>query len=295
MTNEQRNSLFMESYYDYYFTEKKTKEEYSMEKFKKKYKFIPDKTKGGNDPRRGTIDPGNGHRIKVDFGKNKTRLIPTGCIPTKLPRTITTDDYEGHKKVTLSKQYFDRVKNQKRRDAILQHEIAHNELHLPSERMANNSTPEIIRSVIKDIFRVNDYDMNVPKVKKEYNSLCDDLIKENENKPTIKNVELRKQIIRKLKSYPEIKGSDHAGTHEYEADLYAATKSGVGNVKKGLNDISKHERENIKNFLRKRKHYSKNDADDYVNDLKSKEVRETRIRNKNLSNKELISKARKTY
>ena len=72
MTNEQRNSLFMESYYDSYFTEKKTKEEYSMDKFKKKYKFIPDKTKGGNDPRRGTIDPGNGHRIKVDFGKNKT-------------------------------------------------------------------------------------------------------------------------------------------------------------------------------------------------------------------------------
>ena len=41
MTNDQRNDLFMESYYDYYFTEKKTKEEYSMDKFKKKYKFIP--------------------------------------------------------------------------------------------------------------------------------------------------------------------------------------------------------------------------------------------------------------
>ena len=161
--------------------------------------------------------------------------------------------------------------------------------------MANNSTPEIIRSVIKDQFRVNGYDMNNPKIKKAYKSLCDDLIKENENKPTIKNVELRKQIFQKLKSYPEIKGSGHSATHEYEADLVAATKSGAGNVKKALDDVTKHERENMKKFLRKHKGYSKKNADDYVNDLKQKEHEETRIRNRNLNDKELISKARKTY
>ena len=299
MTNEQRNSLFMESYFDSYFTEKKTKEEYSMDKFKKKYKFIPDKTDGGNDPRRGTIDPGNGHRIKVDFGKNKSFTIKgytdENGKPFKVPRTIHIDTFSGESKVILTTQYFDRVKNQKRRDGLLQHEVAHNDLHFPSERMANNSTPKIIRNITKDLLIANDYDMNDPEVQKMYKSTCDELIKANKNKPTIKNVELRKQIFQKLKSYPGVKGSNHALAHEYEADLSAATKSGAGNVKKGTYDITKHEHKNINKFLRRHKGYSKKDADDYVNDLKQKEHEETRIRNRNLNDKELISKARKTY
>ena len=55
-----------------YFIEKKTKEEYARERFKKKYNYVPDKTKGRNDPYHGTITDDKGkiiHRFLNDrFG-----------------------------------------------------------------------------------------------------------------------------------------------------------------------------------------------------------------------------------
>ena len=50
-----------------YFIEKKTKEEYARERFKKKHNFIPDKTKGGNDPYHGTITDDKGKIIHRFF------------------------------------------------------------------------------------------------------------------------------------------------------------------------------------------------------------------------------------
>ena len=50
-----------------YFIEKKTKEEYARERFKKKYNYVPDKTKGGNDPYHGTITDDKGNIIHRFF------------------------------------------------------------------------------------------------------------------------------------------------------------------------------------------------------------------------------------
>ena len=299
MTNDQRNSLFMESYYDYYFTEKKTKEEYSMDKFKKKYKFIPDKTNGGNDPRRGTIDPGNGHRIKVDFGKNKTikfkSYVNQKGVYIPVARTIQISMMDGASKIILTSQYFDRVKNQKRRDALLQHEIAHDELHIPSERMANNSSLKIIKNTVTDVFRSNDYNVNNPFIKRQIIDITDDLMKKKNNNPTIKNAELRDEILKQIHRYSKSKTNNHESLQEYEADLYASARSGSKNLKKALHDNEKPELSNIRHFINKSKRLSQKERDSNFNTKKKDIHTEVIKRNKNLNRKELLVKSKDAY
>ena len=116
------------------FMEKKTREEYAREKFKKKHNFVPDQTKGGNDPNHGTFDRGDGTRRRVDMGKSKSVPVSSVDDPSEdidMPRATMVE--LGKPKNREPNYYLDRsffkLKNGKRREAILQHEVGHDKFH----------------------------------------------------------------------------------------------------------------------------------------------------------------------
>jgi len=95
------------------FEEKKTREQYAREKFKKKYKY---------DPKDSTIEV-DGKRIKVDIGNSRLIQLDGEYTPRATMSTIVGDD------MLITGNDFFKTKNQKRRDAILQHEIGHLKMH----------------------------------------------------------------------------------------------------------------------------------------------------------------------
>lgn len=106
------------------FTEKKTRNDYVRDRFKKKYKY---------DPKTNTIEV-NGDRIKVDMDDSYVRIIKdpeTGEIYDNDLRDGTSIEMHPNKDndlLILDKKFF-RLKNDKRREAILQHELGHRKLH----------------------------------------------------------------------------------------------------------------------------------------------------------------------
>ena len=114
---------FLDYLVDRYITEKKTREEYATDKFKKRYKFTPlshgDKT--------GVIEV-NGEKRIVDLD-TKNPLATANQYGKLVPsvRKTKSDVVDG--RITIGKEYFSRIKNQKRRDAILNHEIGHAKFH----------------------------------------------------------------------------------------------------------------------------------------------------------------------
>ena len=246
MTNERRIDLFMESYYDSYFTEKKTKEEYSMEKFKKKYKFIPDKTKGGNDPRRGTIDPGNGHRVKVDFGKNKTIIINDDS-DDKIHRKRKLAYNPSKNTIVIDDIFFNNIKDQKRRDAILQHEVGHSELHNVFINGRTNSNNKIIEDVLSDQLKDAGLNVDDPVLKSKIRLSAESIYRKiNSGENRIKNPDARLYIRNEARKIMK-KESEHESTDEYEADSYAVSPSGLKNFKKGFRDYNRKDNKKEKN------------------------------------------------
>ena len=113
----------LDSLVERYITEKKTREEYAVDKFKKRYKFEPDHD--GVDT--GTITV-NGEKYDIDM-KTKNPISARNDYVQSSPasRNTRSDLIDGH--ITIGKEYFSRIKNQQRRDALLNHEVAHTKFH----------------------------------------------------------------------------------------------------------------------------------------------------------------------
>lgn len=112
--------------YEYldYLVEKKTSEEYAVDKFKKRYKFIPDKP----GSKKGTITV-DGEKFKVDMDtKNPIMRSTVSGEEYILPR-YTGANLSDDNEIYLSREFFNRIKNQDRRDAVLNHEVGHLKLH----------------------------------------------------------------------------------------------------------------------------------------------------------------------
>lgn len=132
--------------YEYldYLVEKKTREEYAIDKFKKRYNYKP--LKGQTRGRRmGTIQV-DGEEYIVDLDpKNPIASNFAGGKEYFEPRiTMAANDT---KKITLGRSFFDSIKNQKRRDAILNHEIGHTKFH--STRPKNKMSKEDREKTVK--------------------------------------------------------------------------------------------------------------------------------------------------
>lgn len=185
----------------YLYVEKKTREEYRMEKFKKKHDYNPkDKTIkiDGNlyllddnihDPVIHVIDRGIPRMLERQLGVNKGMYPPT----------LYLDDI------------FFKVKNRKRRDGLINHEEGH---------------------IKYSKYPIKDY------VSKKYGT---------EDHKTANN----KLVKHELKDK-----NTHATVDEFEADLYATSKSSKNDFKKGLRDYTKYQRKKLKN-----KHAARNMVD----------------------------------
>lgn len=99
--------------------EKKTREEYAVDKFKKRYNFKPNKP----GSKIGTITV-NGKEYDIDIDHRKSVLNRDNTLE---PRSTSISSKSGE--IALDDTFFKNIKNQKRRDAILNHEIGHVRLH----------------------------------------------------------------------------------------------------------------------------------------------------------------------
>ena len=181
-----------------YLMEKKTREEYGVDKFKKRYDFKPD----APGSKRGTITvDGEKHKVDIDHKKLTRKSArmdrKSGKIvgDEDIPRTTSTDMYSGE--IALGPEYFTRIKNQKRRDGILKHEIGHKKIHSLKKRIQST---------------------------KDDDSKIQNLIKSGLRKyPGAKGRDEELDALSKIK--PEI-----------EADLYGSKASNNKNMRKGLQD-----------------------------------------------------------
>lgn len=279
------------------FTEKKTREEYRVERFKKKYNFKPDKP----GSKTGTITiNGKTHRVDMDI-KNKYMDTPIG----KFYRAVSTDNLSKDGKITIDKSFFD-LKNDRRRDSILQHEVGHTKMHTINID-SNHCDKRFI-----DAKRIGDARKEIfDDVSDEYkhlsrrlkNTIVDNVLKHNSvdekkylstveklknNKENQQVKELRKELTKKYAD----KNIEHSNASEFEADRYAANKINEKDLKRGLREYNKRylSDENLskiysmskkdvkeKNIGKLNKIINKRDYESRVKALKDKEMKVSKL------------------
>lgn len=232
--------------------EKKTQEEYARRRFKEKYNFEPDKP-GSNT---GTITDKSGKKYKVDMKPGKMDA-GMGKIDTPTSAEIYGDNAKDSK-INLDKNFF-KIKGShkgERRDAALQHEIGHQNLHNTHAENKTvdkkNRTMEVYKNVISgsvkdnygaDISSDKDIDQSAygsksaHKYRKELNDqgetakhYAKKLGSKEERKQRNADLEVAKHYEKK---------SPHANAAEYEADRFAANRTSERAVKKGVRNAYK--------------------------------------------------------
>lgn len=265
MTNEQRfETLYiLEASQEElaYMIEKRTRDEYAREKFKKKYKFIPDKP--GSD--KGTITI-NGEKRHIDMGKSKLIDIDGQY----QMRQTAANTYSKNGDIILDKNYF-KLKNQKRRDAVLQHEVGHTKLHSVrgdsnvadprsfspknrgvARRNAYHASKENLESMGKETLKMFGIDPSSKSTRKMINDNLDDLMGKSDkkyNERSKKNPyrKEREELLKQAGKYRN-KSNSHANEHEFEADRFAANRVGVKNVKAGVREYTNKNKKTYKNM-----------------------------------------------
>lgn len=228
--------------------EMKSKNEYARRRFKKKYKFTPSK----DDPNRGTVTI-DGEKYTVDIGKGKSVEFDSPIHGKQiLPRSVITvmdDDF-----IILNDDFF-KLKNQKRRDAILNHEVAHTKLHAlnnPDKKnyrkdlMTKNTIDMVIKAGGKDLM----ISMGITATDKMLDEYLHDVLQSEDCKKVYdkylnmaKNTDenkrkLRDEAQRIMKKYISSKVA-HNNVQELEADRYAAHRTSKSAMKKGLAEYTK--------------------------------------------------------
>ena len=247
------NEYISESEKDFlldYITEKKTREEYRIASFKKKYDFKPDKP----GAKTGTILV-NGKRQRVDFEKSdmiNIKGFKGDEDSQKNVRQTSANIRDKDSTIFIGDTFFKLKGSDKnsRRDAVLQHEVAHTRLHglNPNSKVMDKSkmSPLVHKKAVdslliasgmdpksKDINKYMRKELNDATNQKEYKkSALDNTTKEMRSK--------RNEILKHAEKYDDPK-SQHLTSQEVEADRYAANKVSAKALKRGIREISKHE------------------------------------------------------
>lgn len=265
ITKNRKNQECINESGDSIFTEKKTREQYRMEQFKKKYNFEPDDNgKSGKNPNRGYITV-DGKKYHVDIGNSNYVVLNGTIYPRETEASLLSDE------IILSEEFF-KLKNNNRREGILQHEIGHQKYHSILGDMKNldeeSISDEAFKSIVKGL--LNSEGMQLCLSEEEFNELLNETLKKlknnrkmylkkgsnnkydkskiladikrlikKENPDKNSKAETRKELI----SYIDGKYTSkipHNNTNEVEADLYARNKVGKKDFKKGLKEFGKH-------------------------------------------------------
>ena len=244
----------------------KTNNKKKMDKWLKKYGYQGDKKEGTI-----TVD---GEKIKVDRDtKSLTAKTSNGQVN---PRVTGIDSTSSEPKIILGKE-FEKLKN-KRKDAILNHEIGHIKYHNPtSDKITKKSRDIIIDSMAKDTSITNHGDDSFKdKVKQELNRTLQDNSKKPENY-TDKD-KIRHDNLDKLKKYED--GKLHSNRTEYEADIYASQQKNGDQIKRGIRDINKHTKNGVDRSIKTAKKmlkdvygYDNEDLQDFEKSIDRKEIK----------------------
>lgn len=233
--------------------EKKTREEYAKRSFKKKYNYEPSK----EDPNIGTITDKGGKKYKVDMRKSSTMNVNTvDGQEFEAVRQLSADISNKDSRINIDDKFFKMKGSRKgeRRDAVLQHEIGHQNLHnINSDNKTvdkKNRDPEVHKSVIRGAVKdATGIDFAEGKTKEDHDArkdLYDNYGAKKYFEKSTKDKEeqkYRRNSLNTAKKYENNK--NHQNAAEFEADRYAANRTSEGAVKRGLRDYSK---KFLKNF-----------------------------------------------
>lgn len=238
-------SEFFESVMDdHVFLEKKTQVEYRMEKFKKKYHY---------DPQKKTINV-NGETYRVDLNTNKKtiEIVDKDGNKTQVYRQTMAELNSDDPVIYLDENFF-KLKNAKRQDAVLQHEIGHTKLHNMNSKNphldTSNISPEIYLEILQSTYKeavitagYKPQDISSSDKRIIIDALRKQLPEKDQyvqkmSKDQLK-VKMRQEMIQILKKY-EKNSASHANFKEFEADRYAANRTSKKDLKKGVREYAK--------------------------------------------------------
>lgn len=249
-------AIFNEDYIES-LNEMKTKEEYRRRSLKKKYNFVPDK--GEKDV--GTITDEKGKKYKVDASGRKITVYEDDYgnkVQIKPDTMAMLDDKDS--KIYINKKLFKLKGSNKseRRDAILNHEIGHQNLHNTNPKNktvdAKNYDPKVMQSVYRGMAKdqfgidVTDKDQFSHDYRKEFHNdlgMKNYAIAAKEKRGTTKPDPERRKALDAAKKYEKM--TNHQNASEYEADRFAANRTSDSAVKKGVREEYKHAKKENKN------------------------------------------------
>lgn len=186
-----------------------TNKKRKLDKYLSKYNYKGDKNEG-------TIEV-DGKTYHIDRNTNSKKMIPHGEIKYPVNRSTSGEiaSIDGKKHIHLDKN-FEKLKNNKRRDAALQHEIGHVNLH---HVIDSNTTDG--RSMVKQAFGLHDDNYN-----------------ENLHYPETAKEKIRSSNIKKFQLH------DINNALEFEADTYSKAHKNGDQIGKTIRESAKYNRKN---------------------------------------------------
>ena len=275
--------------YDLVLMEKETRQRYRESQFKKQHDY---------DPKTKTINVNN-ERYKVDMNINDPLMdVDAGNGMTDLSvRRLSAETSSDDPTIHLDKNFF-RLKDNKRREAVLQHEVGHTKMHSTNPDSNKLDDDFVSKRTILKLAANQGLDISDPKIVKAITNDPDvkKYLSKEKNGPVQSE---RKQLIKILNKYAK---GGHSDTDEFEADRYAANRTSEKHLKRGLRESYKHlssdkgikeqidginayygapiQSKDKKNVDNLKKQQNKLMSEDYISRskaLKDKEVRKSKI------------------
>ena len=223
----------------------KTNKKRKLDKYLSKYNYKGDKNEG---------------TIEVD-GK-------TYNIKRNMPQTAAYLGIPDDKKHILLDKNFEKLKNNKRRDAILQHEIGHSNLHhLYHDNTVNG------RNLARKNMGLDGHDY-------------DDILTKNMHESKTEKEKIRDKNIDVFKKY-DVKDNNHANPMEYEADAYARAHKNGDHIKRALRDAEKQNKKSSKEILNKHKNLSNKEKTEMYHNYNKELAVDLKARSKVMKDKNI--------
>lgn len=234
------------------FVEKASTEQYRLSKFKKKYHYDPSK-------KTITVD-GEVYKVDLDHYKSGVMYCKNQMGATVATIRQTAADLQNDDPVIHFDRNFFKLKNPKRQDAILQHEIGHTKLHNTNLSNPHTDKSAVSGNAFNEMFKVA-YKSAEEQVDILYKSLFGRSMTSSEKKELITTIKktilpkkdeymklstnqqkakLRDDMIKIAKKYTKNSDSSHANPQEVEADRYSANRTSEKDIKRGVREAYKH-------------------------------------------------------
>lgn len=224
------------------FEEKASTFQYRLSKFKQKYQYNPQK-------KTITVD---GDTYKCDLSNVKSGtadLTVNGMKCGKMIRSLHAQTKVDDPEIILDENFF-KLKNPKRSDAMLQHEIGHTKYHNMASGNQHVAPSGVslgyYMDTLKDEYKAYSTVLAGISSKEDiYDRVKDQLPPKDEylskaSKDQVRK-DIRKEMIKIAKKYEKLDTTGgHANFKEFEADRYAANKTSKKAVKTAIRDYEKH-------------------------------------------------------